>query len=297
MTVTIWSPYRFRERLCIYGYQGAGKSTTILNILRYDLTAHAWVIDMDYSFAYDRLIATEYPDVADRVHIFSIDTEMDAYRAIFTGDTLSHDGYSLGQANADNDWLVIDPTTATWSMAQNEWLAKAYGTGDGGTDMGSMFAELRIEAAARVESGKDLKTKAKTIESEFASDKADKMQWPIINKIFDDAFYKPLHRWRGHLIMVCEADAVRRDASDEEKAAYGWIGHKPKGQKSIPFASATNLYLEQTKINEWKMTTQKDRGRALVEKVVFSDFAFTYLVEVAGWQWADDGAETTEGAS
>lgn len=291
MNYQIYCPHRFRERLLIFGYEGAGKSSTILNILRYDTTAHAWIMDLDYSYAYERLIATEYQDVADRVHIFQIDTEWTTMHQVFRSEIASSDGYTLNQHNPDTDWLVIDPTTATWGMVQKWWLESAYG------EMAdTIFAQLRIDAAARVEAGvkSQLRTKSGTVDSEYAAEKADTMQWPIINEQYNKHFYQQLHKWRGHMILVCEADSVRKDASPAEQDQYGWLGHKPKGQKTLPFVAATNIYFAHPKQDLWTLTTVKDRGRPLMDKVPVSDFAFQYLVDVAGWGWTEVEDTDTE---
>lgn len=292
MSYTISCPHRYRERFIIFGYEGSGKSSTILNILRYDPTAHAWIIDLDYSYAYERLIATEYQDVADRVHIFQIDTEWTTLQQVFKGEMASSDGYVLSQHNPDTDWLVVDPATATWGMVQKWWLENAYG------DMAdTIFATMRIEAAERAAAGvkSQLKSGKGTADSEYAADKADTMQWPIINEQYNKHFYQHLHKWRGHLILVCEADSVRKDAAPTEKDTYGWLGHKPKGQKTLPFVGATNLYLDHPSIAQWRLTTIKDRGRQLVQNLPLTDFAFQYLVDIAGWDWQEheDEAEVT----
>lgn len=286
MTVTIWTPHRYRERISVFGFEGTGKSSVILTILRYCPTAHAWVIDLDYSMSYERLISSEFPDVADRVHIFQIDQDFAQLDQVFTNQLTSTDGYTLDMGTAD-DWLVVDPTTATWGMVQNYWLDMSYGD-----DIGGMFATMRTEAAQRIEQGGG-RTNSKThtpytVDQEFAADKADLMQWPIINKLYDEKFYKKLHKWRGHMLLCSEADALRKDASDEEKVQYGHLGFKPKGQKTMPFVAGSNLFLDHPSINAWRFSTGKDRGRARVHNAPLGNFAFDYLIAIGGWQWADD---------
>jgi len=286
VTVIAWSPYKYKERISLFGYEGVGKSSVILNILRYCPTAHAWVIDLDYSQSYERLIAQEYPDVADRVHIFQIDQDFTQLDQVFTSQLQSTDGYLLNQASPD-DWLVVDPTTATWGMVQNYWLDQAYGD-----DLGAMFAQMRIAAAQAVEEGSQRKNSKNstpyTVDQQFAADKADLMQWPIINKLYEEKFYKKLHSWRGHLLLCSEADGLRKDASDEEKIQYGHLGFKPKGQKTMPFVAATNLFLDHPSIDKWRFSTGKDRGRARVHNSPLDNFVYDYLIAIGGWQWSDD---------
>lgn len=274
MPIEIKSPYRFQERITAFGYEGAGKSSLILNILKYQLDAHGWIIDLDYSFAYDRLIQMEYPEVEDRAHVFGIDQEWGEF--VETFEKILTDGDPKR-----GDWLCIDPTTATWTMVQSFFVGTVYDE-----DLGEHLVGLKKKQQEAKEAAK---TEREEIDAkkQFGRDQVEDMSWPVINKLYQDNFYSLLHKWRGNFILVCEAEALRKDATDKEKEMYGWLGHKPRGQKTLPYVAATNIYLEHVKVGKehvWKMTTTKDRGRAMLEKEPFEDFALDYLVDVAGWE-------------
>ena len=258
VTKYIESPHRFKERILAYGGAGTGKSTITLNIARYrpDDTFH--VIDMDYSMTYERLLATEYQDVMDQgnVIIHEVDAEWEAFTDQFAD--------IVNDADPENSWLTIDPATVTWEIVQAWWLDTVQGT-----DIADYMAQLRRDT-------KDSK--------EYSAALAEAMQWPAINKQYQQKFYRNLHKWRGHSIIVCEATELGRQADVDDKALYGFIGYKPKGQKTLPHASATNIFLDHPKIDQWRYTTAKDRGRELQDKAPMDEFAIDYLVEVGGWE-------------
>jgi hypothetical protein len=176
----------------------------------------------------------------------------------------------LKRGTAD-DWLVIDPGTATWQSVQSWFSTQIHGT-----DIGAHMAKLRKET-------KDIK--------EFNKELTSDMTWPVINKLYTEGFYGRYRRWPGHVIVVCEAVGVRKDADAAEKAEFGFLGQKPAGQKQIPYIGATNVYLDHSGKDVWRYTTTKDRGRPLQERVEFDatdpqeSFAVKYLEEVAGWEW------------
>jgi len=253
----ITSPHRFKERILAYGGAGVGKSSITLNIARYQPDAHFHVIDLDYSMTYERLLATEYADVYDQgnVTVHECDPEWDVFV-----DTLAE---IVRDANPETDWLTIDPVTMTWDMVQGWWLDTVQGT-----NIADYMATLRRDTA-------DSK--------EYSAALAEAMQWPAINKQYQQKFYGQFHRWRGHSILCCEAAELGRQEDGDVRDLYGFIGYKPKGQKTMPHVSATNVFLDHPKRDVWRMTTAKDRGRELLEKQPLEEFALDYLVEVGGW--------------
>jgi hypothetical protein len=229
-------------------------------------TAHAYIIDLDYSYAYERILMSDFPELGpdgeDRVHIYTIDQDWEEFVQTFM---------EILKEGDEDDWLVIDPATATWQMVQSWFSDQVHGT-----DIGAHMVRLRKET-------KDI--------SSFNKELTSDMTWPVINKVYQDGFYKNYRKWRGHTLVCCEAVAVRKDADSAEKAEYGFIGQKPAGQKTMPYIGATNLYLDHPKKDEWRFTTTKDRSRELQEKISFDmhkageTFAEKYLVDIAGWEW------------
>ena len=254
----ITSPHKFKERIMAFGDAGTGKSSLTLTIARYCPDATFHIIDGDYSLSYERLLATEYADVADRgnVVIYEVEPEWE------------HISQTLAQIVAEGDmsvdWLTVDPTSLAWETVQAWWSDTILGT-----DIADHLAHLRKESA-------DTK--------EYMAAVAETMQWPAINKQFQQKFYKPYRTWKGHSILATEAKTVGRQQPDDIKKMWAGVGSMPVGQKNLPFVGATNIYLDHPDKQRWRMTTTKDRGRALIDKVVFTDFALDYLVEHAGWE-------------
>jgi hypothetical protein len=258
ITKVLTSPYRFKERILLYGGAGVGKSSVTLNIARHMPESTFHVIDMDYSMTYDRLLQTEYQDVEERgnVKIHTVGTDWDLFTETFAK--------IISEANPDTDWITVDPATATWDMVQGWWSDTVIGN-----NIADHMAQLKRDS-------KDAR--------EYSAAIADTMQWPAINKQYQQKFYGQMHKWHGHMILCCEPNEIRRDEDADVKSTYGFVGYKPKGQKTLPHVAATNIFLDHPKIDQWRMTSVKDRGRELVEKVNLTSFADDYLVDVAGWE-------------
>ena len=254
----ITSPHRFKERILAYGGAGTGKSTLTLNIARYRPDDHFHVIDMDYSMTYQRLLQTEYQDVDDRgnVTVHEVEPEWEHFVEVFAE--------IVANGDPDTDWLTIDPVTVTWDIVQSWWLDAVQGV-----DIADYMMQLRRDTDNS---------------KEYSAALAEAMQWPAINKQYQQKFYRTFHKWRGHSILIAEASELGRQADADEKALYGFIGYKPKGQKTMPHAAATNVFLDHPKMDQWRFTTAKDRGRELQEKTPLDEFAIDYLVEVGGWE-------------
>ena len=255
----IESPHRFKERILAYGGAGTGKSSITCNIARYmpaGVTMH--VIDLDYSMAYERLLATEYPDVWDRgtVVVHEVEAEWGAFERKFKE--------LVETSNPVTDWITIDPVTVTWQMVQAWWSDTVYGE-----NIADYMAKLRKDAT-------DLK--------EYNASMASDMTWPAINKQYQEKFYQMFHQWRGHSILICEPAELRRDEDADVKSTYGYVGYKPQGQKTLPHVAATNIFLDHPARDKWRMTTVKDRGRLLVERRPIGEFAMDYLVEIGQWE-------------
>lgn len=261
---------RFRERLHIFGGAGVGKSSVTLNIARYMPTTQFHVIDMDYSFSYERLLATEYSDVDEQgnVHIYECEADWEVFATLFDGlinqEIMTDTAGNELVADPREDWVTLDPVTLTWDMVQ-AWMIET----TQGADVADYMTRLRADSD-------NLK--------EYSASLAEGMSWPVVNKQYMQKFYKRYHKWRGHSILVSEAQEIGKQDTDELKSTYGFVGFRPKGQKTIPHVAATNLFFDHPNTNTWRMTSIKDRGRTPIEKRKFDEFALDYLVEVAGWE-------------
>lgn len=253
----IKSPHRFPERLCIFGEGGSGKSNAILNWARYMPDVQFWVKDTDISFAYDRGLALEYPDVDERgnVHVL-LSSNWDEY--IETGEQIVRDG-------KPGDVFVVDNGTFPW-----QWVQDAHAQAQYGKDIDVFLAELRRQYAGD--------------NKEYAKALSEGMQWPIINKKFQAGFYRPFHSWRGHAVIVAQAKSTKNEKDEDMLTQFKVHGAMPAGQKDLAYVMRTNMLMMDRGRGKWAFSTTKDQGRDKVEKVDMTEFAMDYLVELAGWQ-------------
>lgn len=261
--LAIESPHRYPERMLLFGEGGSGKSSAVLSMARYMPGAQFWVNDTDISFAYDRLLATEYQDVDEQgnVHVL-LSTDWDEFTA--NGEQIAKD------ADPKQDVLVVDNGTFPWQWVQDHHTNTMYGL-----DHDEFMVKLKKEHAD------DMKAYMAAI--------ADGMQWPIINKKYHKGFYRPFHKWAGHAVIVAQSKPVGKQEKDEDIITQFKVhGAMPAGQKDMPYVMATNiLMLDRGKVQgkqTWAISTTKDRGRAKVDKMVVDEFARDYLVDVAGWE-------------
>lgn len=255
------SPHKFRERILLFGGGGVGKTTAVLSIAQH-VTGTVHVIDADYSFAYERALATDFREL-DNVEVHEIDDDWESLTETLV--TI------LTNADPENDWVVIDPFNLGWDYVQ-AWMSDQVH----GVDIEDHLVRLRAESDTL---------------KEFQSEVGDSMNWPLVTKTFTNKLMKPISRWRGHLVLVCEATRIGKKEDDESKALFGHLGLKPAGHKRTHHICSTNLLLMKKDHGVHKMTTAKDRNRPELENQEFDDFGWDYLRDVAGWEPARGGGD------
>lgn len=257
MTVKLRSPHPFSERFLLFGGGGVGKTNTALTIIDHVAVGDMHVVEQDYSLAYERALATDFTDVADRVHVYESDPEWPSFignveKAVAAGDP-------------DIDWLVIDPISSSWDWVQEWALDEQYGK-----DMPEVLLELRKQY------GLDKRA--------YAAAMADIMNWNLVKKEYA-RLWKAVQRWKGHLVLIAEAKAVPKSEDDAEiKMLYGPLGFQPVGQASLRHVASTTLFLDHPKRGQWRVTTIKDRNRSELDREPIDNFAIDYLQSVAGWE-------------
>ncbi len=259
--LTIESPHRFPERILAFGEGGAGKSSMVLSMARYMPGKTFWVRDTDVSFAYDRLLATEFQDVDETGNVkVLLSTDWEEF--VENGAQIEKD------ADTRNDVLVVDNGTFPWQWVQDHHTNVMYGL-----DYDDFVVQLKKEHAGDNRA--------------YMAALADGMQWAIINKKFHKGFYRPFHKWGSHAIIVAQSKAVGKQEDQDIINEFKVHGAKPAGQKELPFVMATNILFMDRGLRQgkptWAISTTKDRGRAKLDKMEISDFARDYLVGKAGW--------------
>lgn len=256
-TFQVVSPWPFKERLLFIGDGGSGKSYSVLNMARFMPYAHFWINDTDVSFAYHRLLATEYQDVEARDQVTVLQSsDWDEFTKNM--DEIKANG------NPADDVLVVDNATFPWQWVQDHHVNAQYGT-----DIDIYLAGLRKEHP------NDMKAYSKAL--------SEGMQWPIINKKFNKGLYNVYHKWAGHAIMVAQGKTTKGEKDEELLSQFQVHGMMPAGQKDLSYVMATNILCMTRPGNRWAITTTKDRGRVKVERMEVESFARDYLVDVAKW--------------
>lgn len=247
----------FSERILLFGGGGVGKTNTVLSVAAGIAEGEMHVVESDYSLAYDRALATDFAEAADRVHVYAATPDWQ--------DFLSRVQEAVTAANPECDWLVIDPVSSSWDWVQ-EWALDA----QYGMDLVQMLVDLKKQY------GTDSKG--------YGAALSEMMNWNLVKKEYAK-LYRAIQRWKGHLILTAEAKATgNREKDDETKMLYGPLGFKPAGEGRLKHIASTTLFLDHPKRGQWRMTTIKDRNREEMERETIDNFAIDYLVARAGWE-------------
>lgn len=259
------TPHKFRERLLLIGGGGAGKSSAVLSIAQAlpDGGGEMFVLDNDYSAAYERALATDFEDAADRVHVTWCDPTWDQFIDGLEAIVAKH--------NEPDNWLVIDSVSPSWDAVQEWYGDKVYGN-----NLGGVMADLRASADNQATYMKQL---------------TEVMNWPAVKKEYA-RLYRAMQSWHGHLILTAEAKSISGERDRDLLDIYGPVGFKPAGEGRLHHVTSTSLFLKKQQVGRqtmWKVTTIKDRNRTEVENEVIEPiedggFAVTYLRDVAGWR-------------
>lgn len=254
-----------RERLLLYGGEGAGKTRAWCAIAawyrRTGNPAQFHVLDSDVTV---EAMADGWPDFYDNVTVYDVLSWRD-YLDQFQNAKKAADPTRM-------DWLVVDRADLAWPAVQDYYVETVL----------EQDVENWVIAHAKGESKGQ-----HPLSGEWG------MNWFYINRMYQ-SFAVPLLRWPGHVFLTAaEKKLVRAeksgDRSDDKDvlALYGGENVRPDGQKNLGHQMHTVIHAidaSTPRKPEWKMTTVKDREREKMSGKVISDFVLDYLVPVAKWE-------------
>lgn len=262
-----------RERLLIFGPEGAGKSRTRCSLAawlrRTGSPSRMYVLDSD--------MASEA--MADGFEDFYTNTDVyDSYEW-----HEFKDGLAKSQSDSDptrHDWLVVDTADRAWQAVQ-DWYQEEVVERD--------VEQWVIDHARMLENASSEKERALARQHPLSGEWG--MNWFYVNNLYQK-WFMPVIRWRGHVMLIAHEKKLVREgdrADDRElQMLYAKVGMRPEGQKGLSLPMHTILRLTDSVDprgkHDRRITTVKDRERRELVNEPIEDFVTTYLMDVAGWK-------------
>lgn len=252
-----------RERIVTMGGTGSGKSYQWLKMAEVLLPSGAefYVIDTDEAIPF--MLETQFPHLmpenGGNVHVKPA-FDWPNYKEALE--------WSLGSA-VDKDWLVGDMVDNAWSAVQRHFVGEVFDE-----SMGDYFLEVRKKIQ---ESGKTSKSIMRDVFKGW-------VDWPVINRLYDDWMLPLVYQAKCHVYLTTKAQPVTAEDDPSVKLAFGELGIRPSGQKNLGHQCHTVLLFVYKGEENWEVTTAKDRGgRKYFRKTKLTSLYKQYLVAKAGW--------------
>ena len=237
----------FCDRIILMGSPGTGKSTQLLNCVRYlqslGVTCH--ILDFE-----DKLAAMTY----------GADEKWPLIKVATAWEEMKEQLAAL--KTSPGDWIMVDRVDLTWPAVQRWYTQQRYNQ-----DLASLM----------VEKAKQMKAKASQFVPRF-----DEGSWQVINENYDSWILELLYGRRCHLLMTT---GIKEDTSGLD--VFGHLGVLPRGQKELGHQPNSVFLLYQKKVGReilWCIKTGKDlESRGWFDDEQLYDFAIQYLGSRAGW--------------
>lgn len=242
-----------RERILTLGGPGSGKTYGWLKLASFFKEPQFYVIDTEIG---GERSLQEFPALGN-VHIYPVADWLE-YRDVQK---------KILEKAGEGDWIVVDMVDKAWSAVQRYFISEIFDR-----EMGEYFLEAR----------RKVKRDAKSLFAGRDAALRGWVDWPVINRLYEDFIFPLVYRSPAHLYMATAAQAVSEDDEREVKELYGPYGLRPAGQKALGYQPDTVLLLAHAK-DGYYVTTIKDRGgRKYFDRVRLHNLAIQYG-KVAGW--------------
>jgi len=252
-----------RERILTMGGMGSGKSYQWLKMAEALIPTGAKFYVMDTDNAIPFMLGTQFlklmPENGGNVYV------KPAFDWPSYNEALE---WSLKFAK-DDDWIVCDMVDNAWASVQRYFIGEVFDK-----DIGQYLLEVRKKAQ---QSGKPIKSLMREAMKGW-------VDWPVVNKLYEDWILPIVYRAKCHVYMATKAQPVTPEDDPSVKLAFGELGVRPTGQKNLGHQCHTCLLMIYGGKDIWSITTAKDRGgRKYFTKTRLISLYDQYLVAKAGW--------------
>jgi len=277
-----------RERILTMGITGSGKSYQWLKMAESLLPTGAIFRCIDTDNAIDFMLEHQFsklmPENGGNVYVFNvydwqdykIGLEWMMQGKVDPKQLTPMQKKAYGMPVKPDDWNIIDMIDNAWSTVQKYFVSEIFEE-----SIGDYFLNARKELRSRG----DVDKKGKPAVSVMPETLSGWMDWPVVNKLYDDWILPIVYRSKCHLYATTKVQQLSGfDKKDPEiMSLFGGHGVRPSGQKNIGHQTHT-IFLMIPGNNEWYVSTIKDRGgREYFKKDKLTSLFFQYLVGKAHW--------------
>lgn len=259
-----------QERILVMGGPGTGKSYQWLKMAEILLKTGVkfWVLDTDNDILY--MLVTQFP------HLMPENGGNVYVHAAYSWDSYSQGLEWAKKQSKQGDWFVCDMVDEAWSGVQRHFVGEVYDK-----SMGIYFLEVRRRMELASKSPKSI------MQSAFKG----WVDWPVVNKLYDDWILPIVHEMSDkHIYVTTKAQPVTADDDPATRLVFGEFGIRPSGQKNLGHQVHACFLLTWDSKDTWYITTAKDRSkRTYFKKIQLHSLFFQYLVAKAHWSIPDSG--------
>lgn len=254
---------RRRERICVFGPSGAGKTKAWMSIAEMARITKSdtkfYVMDTDLSA---EAMLEGYPKLAEWDNL--IIEEPFEYAEMMEAATTFRRKAKRG------DWIICDMISTEWEAVQAHYSNEVYGTAK---------ADYFLQKRREMEEAK----KSKNFQPfEGWTD------WPVIKSLHNEFINTVVLNNKAHVFATAKSKPLSRsgDATSVVEQ-FEHLGARPEGEKRMAHLFHTALLLKRKDEETWEVSTGKDREREQLWREPLNQgrqFVKAYLMDVAGWK-------------